>query len=68
MEFVKERNTEAMLPIIRAVGDCKPIIHSHERRPYSTLQRSGFKHRPANGFLNFVQPVTGIYTKNKDSY
>jgi hypothetical protein len=68
MEYVSDRSSATLLPIIQRV--CLPgtVIVSDGRAAYPAIQNMGFDFKSVNHKQNFVDPITGIHTQNVESY
>jgi hypothetical protein len=68
MQFVSERNSNTLLPIIERV--CLPgtIIVSDGWAAYPRIQERGYQFISVNHRENFVDPVTRVHTQHVESY
>ena len=67
MELVEKRDAATLLPIINRIVRPGSIIHSDQWRAYNRISDT-FQHEKVNHSENFVDPDTGVHTKNIESY
>jgi transposase-like protein len=69
MQTVEKRDAATLLPIIERIVRLGSTVHSDEWAAYRKIQQKpNLYHKTVNHSINFVDPATGTYTQNIESY
>ena len=63
---VQQRDVQTLLPIIRQYIRPGSVVYSDEWRAYSQLQSHTYSHPTVNHSRNFVDPVTGSHSVQRE--
>ncbi|KAG0440459.1 hypothetical protein DMUE_1733 [Dictyocoela muelleri] len=67
--MVPDRSASSLIPIIKKVVRTSSVIHKDMWKAYNTLNsRQNYSHSKITHKYNFVDPESGIHTKNVESF